>query len=384
MFDYLIVGAGFSGAVLAERLATQLDKKVLLIEQRNHLGGNAYDSLDQHGIRIHNYGPHIFHTNSAEVHSYLSQFSGWRPYEHRVQAEVEGEMVPIPFNFAGLDTHWGSSSRLMKAALVREYGLSSSVPILKLRKSQDARLRELAEFVFEAVFNGYTRKMWGRSPAELDEAVLARVPVRVSYDDRYFTDTYQAMPADGYTRMFERMLNHRNIEVRLSTPLSQVHGSQPEYWSKHLIYTGPLDEYFGFKHGHLPYRTLEFQFAHFNQDQVQPVGTINYPSLAQDYTRETEFKHLTGQQARGTTLCREIPREHVPGKTEPYYPVPCKESEEIRTKYEVEVKRVSQNVTFCGRLADYRYYNMDQAVARALQVFERIANGRAATTATCF
>lgn len=370
--DWLIVGAGFTGCTLAERIASQLNKKVLVVDRRRHIGGNAYDHYDDHGILVHKYGPHIFHTNSQKVWNYLSQFTEWRPYYHRVMASIEGQLIPLPFNLNAIRFLFPPRmAERLEEKLVNAYGYGARVPILRLRETEDKDLRFLADYVYKHVFEGYTLKQWGMRPEELDASVTARVPVLVSRDDRYFQDTYQAMPKHGYTRLFENLLSHPNIRVLLGTDWKDIEG---EVVFDFLAFTGPIDEFFDYMYGPLPYRSLRFSFEcidHLPGSHLQPVGTINYPN-EHPFTRITEFKHLTGQVHGGSTLAIEYPEAYTPGRNEPYYPVPKAENQEKYILYQKEAVKL-KNVIFAGRLADYRYYNMDQAVARALKMFEEVA-----------
>ncbi|WP_460414178.1 UDP-galactopyranose mutase [Thermus hydrothermalis] len=367
--DYLVVGAGFTGATLAERIASELDKRVLVVERRDHIGGNAYDETDERGVLVHRYGPHIFHTESRRVFEYLSRFTEWRPYFHRVRAVVEGKEIPLPFSLASLRALFSERvADRIEEKLIARFGYGTRVPILRLREEEDPDLRFLADYVYKNVFEGYTLKQWGMRPEELSPSVTARVPVLVSYDTRYFQDTYQAMPKEGYTALFRRMLRHPNIKVLLGADWREVEGAV-QY--RYLIYTGPIDEFFGYLHGPLPYRSLRFGLEGRPVPWAQEVGTVNYPN-EYAYTRVTEFKHLTGQDyLPHTTLCYEYPEAYEPGRNEPYYPVPKEENEERYRLYLEEAKKL-KGVYFAGRLGDYRYYNMDQAVARALKLFERI------------
>jgi UDP-galactopyranose mutase len=349
--DWLIVGAGFTGCVLAERLAAK-GKRVRLIDRRPHLGGNAFDALDAHGVLIHPYGPHIFHTNSEEVWAYLSRFTAWRPYEHRVLGEVEGQLVPLPFNLTALRAFFPEA----EGPLVARYGAGARVPILKLR--QDPDFAAVADWIYQRVFLPYTLKQWGVPPEALDPGVTGRVPIVLSEDDRYFPDRFQAMPADGYTAMFERMV--AGVEVALGVDF--LAGGE-DY--ERLAFTGPIDAFFGFKHGALPYRSLAFRHEHRPMALAQPVAVVNYPQ-APAITRRTEFKHLTGQVTAGTSLCEETPMAHVEGQTEPYYPLAAPGPRALLAKYRAEAAALAPRVLFAGRLADYQYYNMDQVVARAL------------------
>ncbi|MDB5100016.1 MAG: UDP-galactopyranose mutase [Cyanobacteria bacterium RYN_339] len=351
--DWLIVGAGFTGCVLAERLAAA-GKRVTLVDRRPHLGGNAYDALDAHGVLIHPYGPHIFHTQSQAVWDYLSRFTTWRPYEHRVLAEVDGRLIPLPFNLTALRACFPGSD--LEDRLLVRFGAGARVPILKLREEPD--FAELAEWIYQRVFLPYTLKQWGVGPEELDPGVTGRVPVVLSEDDRYFPDRFQAMPAQGYTAMFERMV--AGIDVRLGVDFLAGGLAYDR-----LVFTGPIDAYFGFKHGHLPYRSLNFAHEHRDVEWVQPVAVVNFPQ-APAITRRTEFKHLTGQVAPGTSLCLETPLAHEDGVTEPYYPLAAPGPRAMLARYREEAAAVAPRVMFAGRLADYQYYNMDQVVARAL------------------
>jgi len=359
-FDYLIVGAGFAGAVLAERLASQLDARVLVVEKRPHIGGNAYDRYDDSGILIHPYGPHIFHTNSADVFDYLSNFTQWRPYQHRVLASVDGQLVPIPINLDTVNKLYGLQLTAQELDAFFEKMAEKRERIVT---SEDVVVGKVGRDLYNKFFRGYTRKQWGLDPSELDASVTARVPTRTNRDDRYFTDTYQAMPLHGYTRMFEKMLAHPNIKVMLNTDYREIARLIP---FRHMIYTGPVDAYFDFKYGKLPYRSLEFQHVTLPQENFQPVGTVNYPN-DYAYTRITEFKFLTGQHHPQTSIVYEYPR----AEGDPYYPVPRPENTALYKKYEAEADAID-NVTFVGRLATYKYYNMDQVVAQALTAFKRL------------
>jgi UDP-galactopyranose mutase len=367
MFDYLIVGAGFAGSVLAERLATQARKTVLVVEKRSHIGGNAYDCYDDAGILIHKYGPHIFHTNASDVFEYLSQFTRWRPYQHRVLASVNGQLVPIPINLDTINRLYGTN---LTSFQVEEFFQSVAEPRDPIRTSEDVVISRVGRELYEKFFRQYTRKQWGMDPSELDAAVTSRVPVRTNRDDRYFTDTYQAMPLHGYTRMFERMLEHRSIKVLLNADYREVRDVIPH---REVIYTGPIDEYFDYRFGKLPYRSLEFRWETLDERVHQPVAVVNYPN-EYAYTRVTEFKHLTGQEHTKTTLVTEYPR----AEGDPYYPVPRSENAELYKRYKA-LADATPGVHFVGRLATYKYYNMDQVVAQALAVFERMMGKRRLT-----
>jgi UDP-galactopyranose mutase len=363
-FDYLIVGAGFAGSVLAERLSTQLGKKVLLIDRRPHIGGNAFDEKDAAGILMHRYGPHLFHTNSDEVANYLSQFTRWRPYEHRVLASVKGGLLtPIPINRTTLNILYGRDLKTdMEAAA---FLASRAEPVEKVRTSEDVVISAVGRELYETFFQGYTRKQWGIDPSELDKSVTARVPTRTNTDDRYFTDKFQNMPTDGYTRMFENMLDQPGIQLELGVEFEDV-DSEAVY--DRLIFTGPVDEYFHFRYGKLPYRSLKFRHETLDRPWFQEVGTVNYPEPGIPYTRISEYKHMTGQAAAKTTITYEYPS----AEGDPYYPVPRPENQALYKKYE-KLALETPNVYFVGRLATYRYYNMDQVVGQALATFRRIA-----------
>jgi UDP-galactopyranose mutase len=370
--DWLIVGAGFTGCTLAERIATQLNQKVLLVDHRSHIGGNAHDHYNDAGLLVHKYGPHIFHTNSVRVWDYLSGFTQWRPYYHQVLGVVEGQRVPVPFNLNSLHQLFPAKfAARMEDALLDHYAFGSKVPILELQQHSNPDLKFLAKYVYQNVFLHYTVKQWGRRPEELDPSVTARVPIHISRDNRYFQDKYQAMPAAGYTAMFQRMLNHPNIQIMLQTPYESIAN---EISCERMIYTGAMDEFFSYVHGPLPYRSIRFDFEVVDAASFQETGTVNYPN-DQAFTRITDLKYLTGQQVQKTTIVREYPCEHVPGLTEPYYPVPDPQSAALYGRYLREAKKLNGRVIFSGRLADYKYYNMDQAVARALKVFEHQVAG---------
>jgi UDP-galactopyranose mutase len=361
MFDYLIVGAGFAGSVLAERLASQAGKKILIVDKRSHIGGNAYDHYNDEGILVHKYGPHIFHTNSRQVFEYLSNFTEWRSYEHRVLASVDGQLVPIPINLDTVNKLYGLN---LTSFQLEEFFASVAEKKEYIRTSEDVVVSKVGRELYEKFFRGYTRKQWDLDPSELDKSVTARVPTRTNRDDRYFTDTYQAMPLHGYTRMFEKMLSHPNIKIMLNTDYREIQQIMPY---REMIYTGPVDAYFDFRYGKLPYRSLEFKHETLNQPNYQPTGTVNYPN-EQLYTRITEFKYLTGQEHPKTSLVYEYPR----AEGDPYYPVPRPENAEVYKKYK-ELADATPGVHFVGRLATYKYYNMDQVVAQALSIHEKIS-----------
>jgi UDP-galactopyranose mutase len=366
MFDYLVVGAGFAGSVLAERLAAGLDKRVLLVDKRPHIGGNAYDHYDEHGILIHKYGPHIFHTNSRDVFNYLSRFTEWHPYQHRVRAWVDGRLVPIPINLDTINELYGTNFNAFQLA---EFYKSVAEPRGQLRTSEDVILNQVGRELYEKFFRNYTRKQWGLDPSELDAAVTARVPTRTNRDDRYFTDAYQAMPLRGYTRMFERMLDHKNIKILLNTDYHEIEGS---ILYDEVIFTGPIDEYFDYRFGKLPYRSLRFDWETLNVAQAQPVAVVNYPN-DNLYTRVTEFKQITGQEHAKSTRVYEYPQ----AEGDPYYPIPRPENAALYKQYQ-ELAEVTPGVHFVGRLGTYKYYNMDQVVAQALTTYAKIGGLRRA------
>jgi UDP-galactopyranose mutase len=359
-FDYLIVGAGFAGSVLAERLARGLGLRVLVVDKRPHIGGNAYDRFDEHGVLVHPYGPHIFHTNSAEIFDYLSQFTAWRPYQHRVLASVDGQLVPLPINLDTVNRLYGLNLTSFEMETWLETVAEKKD---RIATSEDVVVSKVGRDLYNKFFRGYTRKQWALDPSELDASVTARVPTRTNRDDRYFTDTYQAMPLHGYTRMFERMLDHPNIKIMLNTDYREVVDVLP--W-KHMIYSGPIDAFFNFKYGKLPYRSLRFEHVNLAQERYQAVGTVNFPN-DYGYTRITEFKHLTGQAHASTSIVY----EHPCAEGDPYYPVPRPENAAIYKRYEADADAMT-DVTFVGRLATYKYYNMDQVVGQALAAYKRL------------
>jgi UDP-galactopyranose mutase len=361
VFDYVIVGAGFSGAVVAAQMARNFGKRVMLLDRRNHIGGNAYDHHDQHGVLVHKYGPHIFHTNSKDVFDYLSLFTEWRNYEHKVLASVDGNLVPIPINLDTVNILHGLDLTVdeMEAYLEK---IAEKPPAI--RTSEDVVVSRVGRDLYEKMFRGYTRKQWGLDPSDLDASVTARIPVRTNRDDRYFTDTYQAMPRHGFTRMFENMLDHPNITVVLNTDYRDVLKSV-QY--RELVYTGPVDEFFGYRFGKLPYRSIQFRHETVDVEKLQPVAVINHPN-EHDYTRVTEFKHLTGQSHSKTSVVYEYPCDGG----DPYYPVPRPDNAAIYKRYEALATQTPA-VHFVGRLATYKYYNMDQVVAQALTLCAKLS-----------
>jgi UDP-galactopyranose mutase len=367
MYDWLVVGAGFAGSILAERLASQRGERVMVIDRRDHIGGNAYDHPDQAGVLIHRYGPHIFHTNSKQVFDHLSRFTQWRAYEHRVLAEVKspttGEpvRVPMPINLDTVNRLYGLS---LSEDEVENWMAERAERVPEIRTSEDVVVSKVGRELYELFFRGYTRKQWALDPSQLDKSVTARVPTRTNRDDRYFTDAFQAMPLHGYTRMFERILAHPNITVQTGVDYQQVRRTVPH---RRVIWTGPVDEYFGFRFGKLPYRSLQFEHRTLDREQFQPVGTVNYPAEDVPYTRISEYKHITGQSHPFTSVTYEFPS----AEGDPYYPIPRAENQALYKRYEA-LADAARDVWFVGRLATYRYYNMDQIVGQALATFSRI------------
>jgi UDP-galactopyranose mutase len=364
MIDYLIVGAGFAGSVLAERLATIAGKRVLICDKRNHIGGNAYDHYNDAGIIIHKYGPHIFHTNSRDVFEYLSKFTQWRQYEHHVLASVDGLLVPIPINLETINKLYNLN---LSSAGMAEFLESVAEKREQVLTSEDVVVTKIGRELYEKLFRNYTRKQWDLDPSELDAAVTARLPVRTSRDTRYFTDTYQAMPLHGYTRMFENMLDHPNIKTVLNANYQEV-AAEVKY--REMIYTGPVDEFFDYRFGKLPYRSLHFKHETHDRERFQQEAVVNYPN-EQLYTRITEFKYLTGQVHSKTSIVYEYPC----AEGDPYYPVPKPENQELYLKYKA-LAESTLGVHFVGRLATYKYYNMDQVTAQALSAFRKIEGNR--------
>jgi UDP-galactopyranose mutase len=360
MFDYLIVGAGFAGSVLAERLASDAGKKVLIVDKRPHIAGNAYDHHDEAGLMIHKYGPHIFHTNSKDVFDYLSKFTKWRQYQHNVLASVDGQLVPIPINLDTINTLYGLN---LDSSQVEDFFASRAEKVEQVRTSEDVVVGKVGRELYEKFFQGYTRKQWGLDPSELDASVTSRVPTRTNRDPRYFTDSYQAMPLHGYTRMFENMLDHPNISILLNTDYREVKDFIPY---KEMVYSGPIDEFFDMRFGKLPYRSIDFKFETHDKQWYQSAPVINYPN-DYAYTRITEFKYLTGQEHNRTSIVYEFPT----ADGDPYYPVPRPENAALYKQYQALMEE-EKHVHFVGRLATYKYYNMDQVVAQALTMYKKI------------
>jgi UDP-galactopyranose mutase len=384
MFDYIIVGAGLAGSVIAERISNVLDKKVLLIEKRNHIGGNCYDYTDSNGIQVHKYGPHVFRTNLEHVYEYLSQFTDWNTFQYEVLGSIDGNKVPIPFNLNTLyELLPENLAEKLEKKLITHFGYDVKVPILELRKKEDKDLKFLADFIYEKVFLNYTIKQWGFKPEDLDPSVTGRVPVFISRDNRYFQEKYQGIPKNGYTKLFERMLYNSNIKLMLNTDYNEIIDINQEginvfnnKYDGKIIFTGELDEFFKYSHGKLPYRTLNFKFETLEQEYFQEVATVNYPNN-HNFTRITEFKHFNPIKSSKTTIAKEYSyfcNKKIKGKDTPYYPIPRDENQVIYEKYKNEAKLLD-NVIFVGRLAEYKYYNMDNVVESALNVFkEKIIN----------
>jgi UDP-galactopyranose mutase len=369
-YDVLVVGAGYAGSIMAERLASQRGLRVLVVDRRPHIAGNAHDYLDEHGVLVHAYGPHIFHTKSQGVVDYLSQFTEWTPYEHRVVAEVEGKHVPVPINRTTINELYGLDLRTDED--VEAFYAERREPIEHVRTSEDTVVAKVGRDLYEKFFRGYTRKQWERDPSELHASVCGRIPVRTNTDDRYFGDWHQALPSDGYTAMFERILAHPGVDVALGTSFEEV---RDELDYAHLVYTGPIDAFFGNRFGRLPYRSLEWELR--NEPTPDggfrlPAGSINYPSEDVPHTRVTEFRRLTGQSPHpSSTLAVEFPRS----EGDPYYPIPRDDTRALYRKYEALASEL-EDVTFVGRLARYQYLNMDQVVGQALSAFAKL-NARA-------
>lgn len=359
-FKYVIVGAGLSGLTMAERIANVLQEKVLVIEKRNHIGGNVYDSYNEDGILIHNYGPHIFHTNSQSVYQYLSQFTQWNDFWHRVLTYVDGNLIPMPITVETINKLYNLN---LDCSQVEDFLKKQAVEIDEVTTSKEVALSKVGPDIYSKIFENYTKKQWGIDPAELDTSVISRIPIRLNRDTRYFADRYQGMPKFGYTKMCEKMAANKNIKIMLNTDYKEVIG---DISYEKLIYTGPADYYYDYKYGRLSYRSIHFAFETYDKETFQEAPVVNYPN-DYDYTRITEFKKLTWQEHRKTTICKEFPC----AEGEPYYPFPTKDCKAQFALYEGEMKKESK-VIFLGRLAEYKYYNMDAAVKRALDVFEQM------------
>jgi UDP-galactopyranose mutase len=364
--DTLVVGAGYAGSIMAERLASELGQSVLVIDRRDHIAGNAYDYYDEHGVLVHKYGPHIFHTTSEKVVEYLSRFTDWRPYEHRVLARVDGKLVPMPINRTTINELYGLN--LTTEEEMERFLEKRAEPPDTIRNSEDVVVAKVGRELYEKFFRGYTRKQWQRDPSELNASVCARIPVRTSDDDRYFSDPFQNMPADGYTAMFERILSDPRIEVRVETAYEDV---KDDIAFDHLVYTGPIDGFFGYRYGALPYRSLEFELR--NQPTpdggyLQKATSVNEPSEDVPYTRTTEFRQMTGQGTHdSSTVAVEYPRT----EGDPYYPIPRDDTRALYKRYEA-LGAERPDVTFVGRLARYQYLNMDQVVGQALSAASKL------------
>ena len=363
VYDVLVVGTGLAGSTIAERCATEFGANVLLIDRRPHLAGNCHDPVNADGLQYHQYGPHIFHTNAEHVVDYLSAFTEWRTYVHRVLANVDGRLVPIPINQTTINALYELD---LDEAGVAAFLQRAAEPRSEIRSSEDVILSRVGRELYERFFRGYTRKQWGRDPAELDASVCGRIPSRSDADDRYFTDRFQLMPAGGYTAMVERMTDHPRIERVLGVDYREI---ADRVRARHIVFTGPIDAYFDHCYGKLPYRSLRFDFTTYDTERYQATGCVNEPDENVPYTRTTEYKHLTGQRHAKTIVSREYPTD----AGEPYYPIPAPESREQYRKYALLAQR-TRGVTFVGRLAEYRYYNMDQAVASALRTAENLVS----------
>ena len=383
-YDAIVVGAGFAGATIAERFANDLNKRVLIVDKRDHIAGNMYDYIDDNGILVHKYGPHLFHTNLDNVYEYLSKFTDWFKYEHRVLGKINNKLVPIPFNLTSIDECFEKDkAKHLKEILLDRFEAGKKIPILELKKIQDDDLNELAGFIYENVFLYYTMKQWGQTPDEIDPNVTNRVPVYLSEDDRYFQDKYQFMPKYGYTKLFEKMLDSENIDIKLKTNIldfmkfegNKIFINNQEYHGK-IIYTGAIDELLDYRYGALPYRSLNFKFEEINKEHFQPVGTVNYPTKDDKFTRITEYKHMTMEtcNSKKTVIMREYPctydRNSKTGNI-PYYPISNEENIRLYDKY-LEIVNSIDNLYLLGRLAQYKYYNMDLVINEALKLYDEI------------
>lgn len=377
MIDYIIVGSGLAGVIMAERIATQLNKKVLIIEKRNHIGGNCYDFKDENNILVHKYGPHLFHTDNKEVIKYLSKFTTWDIYNHEVLAYIDGKKVIIPFNLNTLyEVFPQSKAKKLEEKLLGNYSYNIKIPILELKNSTDKELQFLADFIYDKMFVNYTSKQWGMKPEDMDGAVTARVPVFIGRDNRYFNDTYQMLPKNGYTNMINNILNHKNIKIMLNTDFKEIctlkdkdfYLFESKFKGK-VIYTGQIDELFDFKFGELPYRSVDMKFETFEKEFYQEKATVNYPNNY-DFTRITEFKHIHPTNSSKTTILKEYPQEYKIGKNTPYYPIFTLENQNKYNEY-LQYSKEFKNLILVGRLAEYKYYDMDDIVERVLSIFEQ-------------
>ena len=379
-YEYIVIGAGLSGAVIAERIASGLGMKVMVIEKRDHIGGNCYDEHDSHGVLVHRYGPHAFHTDSKVVWLYLSSFTRWRRFHLSVMVDIDGLKIPLPFNFVGIAGLFDrDKARRYMDALTQTFGVDRRVPVLELRNCAGGRFNQLADFILDKIYINYSKKQWGIPFHHLDRAVTSRVPIVTGTSDLYFQDRYQGIPENGYTAMIQEMLEHPKITVRLNTDYRDILSFDHESGAIELcgsafhgtlINTGKIDEFLGYRFGELPYRSLRFKFGTFESDRYQECAVINYPNEF-EFTRITEFKHMTGQDIDCTTITWEYPGDHIRGGNEPYYPVPMASSAGLYDKY-TGVLKGFDNVVMLGRLGEYRYYDMDKAVSRSLEVFEEI------------
>jgi len=376
IFDYVIVGSGFAGAVLAERIATELDKKVLIIEKRKHIGGNCFDFKDENNIIIHKYGPHIFHTNDKEVFNYICKFTNIRIFHHKVLAYIDGKKVPIPFNFNTLYQVFPDTlAKRIEKKLLEKYELNSKVSILELQSEEDSDLKLLSNFIFQKIFLNYTVKQWGLTPDEIDKSVMSRVPVFMGKDNRYFTDKYQFIPTNGYTSLFNKMLNNKNIKIMLQTDFHEIAELKKnkffifgnEFKGK-VIYSGAIDELFGYRFGELPYRSLKFEPETVNTEYYQETAQVNYPN-DYDFTRITEFKHFHNVKSNDTVIFREYPEKFKRGKNSRFYPVLTEKNLKLYQKYRIFARKY-KNLILIGRLAEYKYYNMDEIIKKSLEIFQ--------------
>ena len=378
MYDVIVVGAGAAGCTAARKLAEE-GKTVLILEKKNHIAGNCYDEKDSYGVLIHVYGPHIFHTSREDVYTFLSRFTDWYAFRHEVVANVHGQYMPVPFNLHTLKAAYGEAkAKELEQKLVAIYGMGTKVPILDLMNHEDADLQMIGKYVYDNIYVYYTMKQWGKKPEEIDPAVTARVPVHISYDNGYFGDRYQGVPLHGFTKMFENMVAHENITIQLKTEAKEVLSIQDhqvhyqgEVFQGNVIFTGPLDEFLNCKYGRLPYRTLDFAFEHYEQDDFQGHSVVNY-TVDQDYTRITEYKYLTGQKCQGTTISKEYPSAYTGENGQiPYYSIANEENHALYAKYRDEMEGIA-NFHVLGRLAEYQYYNIDVMVEKAIELAEKL------------